>query len=77
MPSELAIRLCSKYEGRGVQYVSTTFSGSDGIMEAKCALIVAAKILLGQIQQFPGVDIQPTLEQTVASELDAHGLQFL
>ena len=45
-------------------------------MEVKCALAVAANMMLGHIQ-LPDEDIQFTLEQTVASEFDAHRVQLI
>ena len=77
MPPDLAVRLCEKYVGKGVQYVSTTFAGSDGIIEPKCARIVAANMLMGHVHHFPDEEIHFRLEQTVASEIDPRRVQFL
>ena len=76
LPNEQAIRVCNKYKGVGSERVSTTFSCSDGVMEAKCAIVVAAKMLLGEMQmQFDCC--RYIIDQVVAAEIEQFKVDFL
>jgi len=79
LPAEDAVVVCEKNVKTKTHYVSTTFSGSDGIMEARAALVVACHLLLGRVEQYPPLpeEIHCRLEQTVAAEIDPHRVRFL
>ena len=79
LPAEDAVVVCEKNVKEKVHYISTTFSGSDGIMEARAALVVACHLLLGRVETLPPRpnEIRCRLEQTVAAEIDPHRVRFL
>ena len=76
LPLEYAVTVVKKYEGRGVEHISTTFSCSDAPMEAKCAISAASKMLLGEMDD-PGSQCQYELDQCVAAECEQFKVDYL
>ena len=76
LPNEQAIKVCNKYKGVGSEKVSTTFSCSDGVMEAKCAIVIAAKMLLGEMENRLS-NCNYTIDQVVAAEIEQFKVDFL
>ena len=76
LPRELAIKVAKKYQGQGTERVSTTFSCSDAVMEAKCSIVIAAKLLLGEMQN-PCSDCNYTIDQVVAAEIEQFKADYL
>ena len=75
-PRELAMKVVSKYRGRGGERLSTTFSCSDAVMEAKCAVVIASKMLLGEMDnRFQNCEY--TIDQVVAAEIEQFKCDYL